>query len=182
MLEKSRVLGTRDVILSLHRVPENNFTPEQTREAFRATLRSLSAKAAKLGLTLHLRTDPEKTPGGMSELKRLIDQVGADHLKIAASTALLARDRAPGDLGSWKDRLGLWLVAAPGGDSAGDFHDLHAPLHGSPAFDDVACWVEAAPETPVVSDAILADPDQEYLEARALDRLRTSRDRPGRRP
>lgn len=174
VLDKARLLGAHDVIFSLHRYPENNFTEDQTRGAFVSTLRALSDRAAGDGITLHLRIAFGKPPRGVGETTALLDRVGAKNLKIAASTALLARDGTSVDaIQNWKERVGLWLIAGLS-DATGDAWDVHRPVHRTSSLEAVARWVATAPDAPVVSDALLNDPDDEYLEARTLDRLGTA--------
>ncbi len=175
VLDKAQILGVRDGILSLHRYPENNFTSEQTQAAFVATLKTLCAGAARRGITLHLRTAFAKPPWNLGELQTLLDQVGAQNLKIAASTAVLDREGASLEAArKLKDRLGLWLVAGSANDVAGAFWNAHVPVHLMTSTASLARWISLAPDIPIVSDAVLTTPDDEYLEARALDRLETA--------
>jgi hypothetical protein len=169
VMAKMQILGAHDLILSLHRHPENNFTNEQTQESFEKTLRSLAAEAGKLGITLHLRMAFGKPPWSLREMDALIEKVGTDNLRLAASTALLSRtERSPETIQVLKTRLGLWLLAAPQVDLAGTLWDVHAPLHRSAERVRVAEWISLAPDVPVVMDAIYANQDEEYLDAIAL--------------
>jgi hypothetical protein len=114
-------------------------------------------------------------------MKTLLDHVGAKNLKIAASTAVLTHEGASVDAApTLRGRLGLWLVASTQGDTDSDFRDAHRPIHRAPDFEAVARWVAMVPDAPVVSDALLTDPDDEYLEAKALDRLRAATRHPTR--
>lgn len=47
LLATMESLGLQDLVLSWHRVPENNFSPEQTMAAFAATFAQLLASASK---------------------------------------------------------------------------------------------------------------------------------------
>ena len=107
VLAKMELLGARDLILSLHRNPENNFTGDQTRAAFTATLKALAGEAAERGVTLHLRVGSGKPPRNLW-LKGLewLDRVNAPNLKLALSTASLERqppaaEAAAGSRTSW---------------------------------------------------------------------------------
>ncbi len=181
VLDKAKILGARDVILSLHRHPENNFSGEQTQAAFVSTLKALCAGAAGRDITLYLRTAFAKPPWNLGEMKTLLDQVGAQNLKVAASTAVLGREGTSVEtVGNLKHRLGLWLVAGHGDDAAGTFWNAYVPVHRMASAESVARWLSLAPDIPVVSDAVLENPDEEYLEARALDRLGTATGQPPR--
>jgi hypothetical protein len=174
VMAKMKALGSRDLVLSLHRQPENNFSSRQTQEAFEKTLRSLTADAAKFGIDLHLRMAFGKPPWTLGDMDALIERVGAENLHIAASTALLWRDDMSADATRvLKAKLGLWLVAAPQVDLTGRLWDAHAPLHRITDHAKVAQWLSLAPKAPILMDAVLSNQDEEYLDALALERLRT---------
>jgi hypothetical protein len=171
VLFKMEILGARDLILSLHRHPENNFSGEETQAAFEETLRTLASQAAGHKVTLHLRMAFGKPPWSLGETARLLDKVGAPNLRIAASTALLPDSGPSADLTKILDaKLGLWLVAASRADIAGKQWDAHALLDNSP-IRSAAQWLARSPETPLVLDGIYASQDEEYLDAAVLERL-----------
>jgi hypothetical protein len=94
------------------------------------------------------------------------------NLHIAASTALLSQADISADAaGILKARLGLWLLAAPQVDQSGKLWNAHAPLHRVADRAPVAAWLSLAPDAPVLMDAVFASPDEEYLDAQALERL-----------
>jgi len=172
VMVKMQIFGSHDLILSLHRYPENNFTSEQTQESFEKTLRDMTAEAGKLGITLHLRMALGKPPWSLREMDALIGKIGAGNLRLAASAALLSHaERSPEATQILKARLGLWLLAAPQVDVAGKLWDVHAPLHRSAERPKAAEWISLVPRVPVVMDAVFANQDEEYLETQALERL-----------
>ena len=169
VLAKMEILGARDLIVSLHRHPENNFTSEQTRASFIATLQALASQAAARGVTLHLRVGFGKPPWNLAEALELVERVGMPNLKLALSTSLLERQPpSPEITARLKDPLGLWLVAASRRDAAGKIWDAHAPIHDAVDPNALIRSLAISPATPAVLDAVLNDPDAEYLEARAL--------------
>jgi hypothetical protein len=172
ILEKMEILGARDLILSLHRHPENNFTDEQTRAAFETTLRALARLAESHHITLYLRMALGKPPGSLAEMNTLLDRVGAANLRIAASTALLARARDSAETREiLKEKLGLWLVASARTDVAGAMWDAHAPLHNASDLGPTAAWLALGPDRPMLLDTLCTDADEAYLDAVALARL-----------
>jgi hypothetical protein len=174
VMTKMKVLGARDLILSLHRYPENNFTGPQTQESFEKTLRKLAADAAQLGITLHLRMALGKPPWTLGEMDALMEKVGAKNLRIAAGTALLSRVDLSADAARvLKARLGLWLVAGSQKDETGKLWDAHAPVHRDMDRAGIARWIALAPDAPILLDAVLVNQDEEYLEALALAQLQT---------
>ena len=172
MLAKMEILGGRDLVVSLHRQPENNFTPGQTRDAFTATLKALTSRAAASGVTLHLRVGFGKPPSSLAEGFEWLDRIGAPNLKLAVSTALLEQKLpAAATAARLKLKLGLWLVAASRNDVAGKIWDAHAPIHFARSPDALARALALSPATPAILDALYANQDQEYLDAVALERV-----------
>ena len=70
-----------------------------------------------------------------------------------------------------KDKLGLWLLSAPAYDVAGALWNTNTPIAERVPPDALAPLLAIAPDAPILLDAVYADQDQEYLDARALDRL-----------
>ena len=172
VLAKMEVLGARDLLFTLHRHPENNFTGEQTEAAFAATLKTLAAQAADRQVTLHLRLAFGKPPWSLDEGLRWIERVGAPNLKLAPATALLADQAPPAEMAArLKDHLGFWLVAAPGRDLAGQLWDAHRPVAAIEGENLIWRWLALLPRASLVLDAVVAGPDDEYREARAAEQL-----------
>ncbi len=175
IMVKMEILGARDLILSLHRFPENNFTGEQTKESFAETLRHLAAKADWHGIAMHLRMAFGKPPWSLKEMDALLGEVGVDNLRLAASTALLSEDEPSAEVaGILRTRLGLWLAATSQKDLSGRVWDAHTPVHHSDKMADIAEWIALVPDRPVVLDAVFANQDEEYLESLALRDVSTS--------
>ena len=170
VLDKMEVIGARDLILSLHRNPENNFTDEQTRQAFTATLKGLASQAAEHGITLHLRIGFGKPPWNVAEGLEWLSRVNAPNLRLALRTASLGQELPSAEATTHlKDKLGLWLVAASQRDAAGKVWDMHSPVHLQHSPEYLAKWLALSPGSPAVLDAVLANQDEEYLEAVALE-------------
>lgn len=171
LLAKMETLSARDLVFSLHRQPENNFTAEQTRASFVTTLEALASQAAARGVTLHLRVGFGKPPWNLAEALELLDRIGAPDLKLALSTALLERQPpSPEITARLKDQLGLWLIATSRRDAVGKIWDAHAPIHSGSDLDALSRWLAISPATPAVLDAVLDDQDAEYLDAVAFDK------------
>ena len=78
----------------------------------------------------------------------------------------------------FKEKLGLWLVAASRKDIAGKMWDAHAPIHNGQGMEPLARLLALSPGTPAVLDAIYADQDEEYLDAMALARVLSQSQKP----
>ena len=170
VLEKMELLGAHDLILSLHRDPENNFTHEQTTASFEATLRDLCKRAETCKVTLHLRTGSGKPPYSLAEAAGYLDRVGARNLRLAVSTATLPANALRGNEAQsiLKDKLGIWLVAARDSDLGGATWNRNAAIAGRESVSRLATVLSMFPETPVLLDAAYGTPDAEYLDVRAL--------------
>jgi hypothetical protein len=172
VIDKMFILGSRNLVLSLHRFPENNFSGEQTLKAFGETLRALSTAAADKGVTLHLRLTFGKPPWSLVEAGQWLDQWKLDNVRLAAATALLP-ERAPSLQESevMKKYLGLWLVAGARKDVAGKVWDTHFPIHRSARETAVKLWLAAFPGVPLALDGICETQDEEYLDILALEQI-----------
>jgi sugar phosphate isomerase/epimerase len=180
VMAKMEILGARDLVLSLHRHPENNFTGEQTGASFATALKSLASEAASHGITLYLRVDRTKQPRSLAEGLDWLDRVGTANLKLAVNPGLLAGNSPAGEVANrFKDKLGLWLVAGSQKDGAGKIWDSHAPIQSGTDWKALANTLAVAPAALLLLDAIYAGPDEEYLDAtnleRALERVSAKR-------
>ncbi len=178
LILKMEMVGARDLVMSLHRYPENNFTDEQTRTSFITTFKELSNQAALHGVTLHLRVGFGKPPWGVSEAVDFVDRVGARNFKLAISTALPVRQLPSPEISQRMiEKLGFWLVADVQKDASGKIWDAHAPIQSGAGLESLSRWIALSPGAPMVLDALLEGADAEYLEAKAVDKLLTEANR-----
>jgi hypothetical protein len=163
VMDKMEILHWPDLILCLHRQPENNFTAEQSRAALTATLKTLAGWAAARNLTLHLRLASPKPPRTVAESLEWLDRVGAPNLKLAISTALLDPGSLPAQVKSrLKTAVGLWLVAGSRRDGSFNLWDDHAPIHSQPERDSLAQAIALCPNAPLLLDGVYPSQDDEY--------------------
>lgn len=101
VMAKMQIIGARQLLLSLHRLPENNY--EGGWEGFDPALKHLAAEAAQRGITLHLRQAPDKSP---PDLLPMLTRIGAANLKIAAPSGNVNEKT--------KAAVGIWLASSPG--------------------------------------------------------------------
>ncbi len=192
ILEKVELLGAKDMILCLHRAPENNFTRKQTEDSFVSSVRRICDKAAGLGITLHLRTkcaDPD-TIGlknlkkvetdfhdmGLSELLQFIQKVGRKNLKVAAGTALLfaAEDRMDDLIAEIGKHIGLCLLAAPEKDVTGRIWSINSPLAVLKDTEKLYELLSKMTEVPIVLDTIYPDWNAAYRDVRLVEEIKRS--------
>lgn len=77
-MDKMQILGAKQLLISLHRLPENNY--DKGWEGFDPALKRLAAEAAKRDITLELCLAPHKTPGNP---QAILARIGAANLKLA---------------------------------------------------------------------------------------------------
>lgn len=169
VLAKMSVLGASDLLLSLHRHPENNFSDSQTSAGFEQTLKRLAADAAARGVTLHLRLAFGKPPWTLAEAAGLIDRVGAGNVRLAPSTGLLWRQPEASEIAVLKGRMGLLLVAGQDRDIAGAAWDAHGRLASVADRRNLESWLAVERTAPVVLDAVFASPEEEVQDARVIE-------------
>ncbi len=173
VLTKMGTVGTQDLLLSLHRVPDG-LTKEQTEPGFVQALKTIAGQAQALGITLHLRMALHKLPGTLAEAAALIAKAGMPNLKLApALSLLLAGPDKPAALAPLlKGGPGLWLCAAPRCDAAGQLYEAHAPLHTLPPAEQkrMQAWLKLRGKAAVIFDAVLSSHDEEYLDSGAVER------------
>jgi hypothetical protein len=170
---KMGALGARDLVLSLHRFPENNFTEEQSWDSFEQTLRRLCQQGEKCGLLLHLRLAPAKPPRNLAEALRFIDKVGAKNLRLAPSVALAGSQE--GQIPA--DKLGMWLISGTASDITGTVWNWNAPVAASEQGRQLSPLLSAGPEVPLVLDATYINQEAEYHDIKVLEQLATARAR-----
>jgi hypothetical protein len=168
IMEKMMVLGAHDLIVCLHKQPENSFDATQTRNGFVETLRALAAQAAERKMTIHLAMTP-KNYQGMDVMTKLVREVGASNLLLAPNVAMLIeQNRQPGTID--QDALpliGLWLLSA----SARDINNRSWTCQATLSDSDIAAqtwrdWMALAGEKPIMLNATYDSPEAEYRDIR----------------
>jgi hypothetical protein len=165
LLEKMSILQTHDLILSLNRIPENNFTTEESLKSFETTLRSVCSEAEKNNIKVHLRMCQGKPPHSINEAIAFINRVGAENLYLAPSIGLLLAQKAkPENIN--QEKIGLWLVSAPEFDIGGHLWNIHAPLSSGDWNLKISEFLSIKPQIPIIFDAIYHNWDEVYKDAR----------------
>lgn len=137
-----------DVVLSLHRTPENDYSPAKCQHDFAATTRRLAAEAASRDITLHLRVGTDgKQPSSLAAAELFLDSCGRPkNLKLALGTAMAVGGGIPiASIADSYDSIGLWLVSAPVYDPWGSSASKPTLLtnHGTLASVSSDSWVAA---------------------------------------
>jgi len=171
VIEKIALLGSHDLVMSLHRSPETNYTQEQTREDFENSLREICRLSGEKGITVYLRVSPNKPPYSIEEARQYIETVGAPNLRIAVCTAAVfaGESSARDSLNEVKDHIGLWLVAMPGVDIGGKLWSVHERVAGHASVESLRNILTVLPDVPVVLDCVYSNHDEEYADVKVLE-------------
>ena len=168
VIAKMEILPARDLVMSLHRYPETNFSEEQAWQSFEATLRQVSERARRREVTVHLRLSLNKPPEDVKKAVEFAGRVGAPNLRLAPSTAFLLASKAGLDenLALLKGQVGLWLVSSSQTDVAGRVWTANGPVRACQDGRALARILAIAPEAPLLFDVPYASPDEAYLDAK----------------
>ena len=121
LLDKMDALGARDLVIALHRRPENNITEEDSQAQMEGVVRRLCRQAAKKDITVYLRQSPNRCTGTLASLSRWVrERVKEPNFKSAPSLAAQMLNEG-GDVQKIAKSIesfdaDLWLVAAPAKD------------------------------------------------------------------
>ena len=172
LLGKMEKLGARDLVLTLHRHPENNFTDQQSQDSFAATLREVCALAEVRKITIHLRLALGKPPWSVEAAVQMLVKLGTPNLRLAPSTALILAGKAAlaDSAAPLRGRVGLWFLSAPVVDTAGQLYSANGRLADTPHAVPALKLLSLVPGVPVVIDGLCRNPDDEYREVRLLER------------
>jgi len=178
---KAARLGARDVLMSLHRQPENHCGAERTEALFVEGMRELCRLAGNHGMTIHLQYQRNRWWGfrwwngpflGAAERTlAFLDKIPATNLRLAIDVGHSAWNgqtlaevaKAAGD------RIGVVLYSAPSKDIFGQVYDAHAPVANSGV--DLSA-VSTLTDVPQVLDGCYPDQNAEYADCRAVWGLR----------
>jgi hypothetical protein len=172
LLNKMAMLNARDLILSLHRFPENGFTAEESWNSFDETMKHICADAGNHGIAVYLRMSPGKPPWNIQSAMDFIDRVGADNLYLAPSTGLLLAQRTePVEIPKLvKDKIGVWLLSTPEFDVGGNLWNSYVPLSNGDWRDQIGEFISLAPESPMILDAVYQNWDEVCQDLKILEK------------
>jgi hypothetical protein len=175
VMGKMEILQAHDLILSLHRYPENNFTRAQSWQSFEATLRQICEGARRQEGRVYLRLSLNKPPEDLNKAVEFVGRVGALNLRLAPSTAfLLAKKTGLSEARKLLEgKVGLWLLDTPQTDIVGRTWNGHAPIRGYRDRQGLANILAIAPQAPLVFNGVYKNHDEEYLDAKTLRQILT---------
>jgi sugar phosphate isomerase/epimerase len=174
LVENMQALGAKDLLISLHRLPETNFTQKQFDASLQETCRTLAREAAARGITVHLRQTPKKGTPTLDSLTHWVKAVNEPNFRAApALAALLAQGGDPAGLAKLVAGFPCDLVLLSGceRDVHGQLWSLHAPLTRAKNQAGFAPLLAALkqPGRLLILDACYTSRDEEYRDARLLE-------------
>ena len=132
LMVKMVALGSHDLILSLHRIPENYITYFETLSSFNDTLWLLFNQALTLGINVHIR-DTAKNPLGTLALSGWLQACNLSGIKIGLNTGILYNEGFNPDIQSLvvTQAAGFVFISAPSYDMFGQLYSETSPLAGA---------------------------------------------------
>lgn len=157
VLAKMKLAGFTNAVIATHMTPEFGATPEQIEASFKRGLSDLCRRAKECGIILHLQNRAGRWHGSVTEVLRLIDELGADNLRFACN---ISRADVKDSLKQAGDRLGMVLVSAP---------DRSVPEIQQPvSMRGLDLGVLRTLKVPVVLDGEYAGPDDVFKDVTAV--------------
>ncbi len=169
IINKMKIIGSMNLVLSLHRYPENNFTAEQTENSFIETLQRICDSANKHNININLRICNGKPPWNITDAIKYIERVKKDNFFLAPTTALIIYSGLKiENLKDLMDKIRILMVSSPEYDISGHLWNANASIAGR---SDVIEIISSIPQAIIVLDSIYYNKDMEYKDAYALDVL-----------
>lgn len=174
VVEKAALLGAKDVVIKAHRVPENNYTSEQTYQDTIASLQEICDFAAQKGMNVSLRVSLQSqlgwgVPGSTLESAlKLSADIGKDNFYLAPTLYALKNAIASNKLWeSAKSKVSFILVAGWLEDENNGGVWTDSATLTSLSDENVALFKGAIPaDVGVIFDAVYQNADEEYLDAK----------------
>lgn len=173
VIAKMKILPAKDLIISLHRYPENNFSDQQTWQSFEQTVRQVCMQADAQGIKVHLRLRWGAPPADLETALAFLNRVSAPNLSLAPGTAaLIATNVDPAQATQLlRGRVSLWFMSATETDITGSIWNENAPVRSCRDPERLAALLSIAPAAPIVLDALYPNHDEEYLDVMYLRKL-----------
>jgi len=188
VVKRMGLIGSKDLVLRLHRAPENNFTYDQTYESLVNTIREICETAETLGITVYLRTGKSDPAAldlaslrpqhsnfhdmSVADLVAFIRTVDSNNLKLAISMAmvLVARKSGIDVVKGAEDEIGMWLISAPRWDITGRLWSINSPLTTYQDESEVMQVLRSIHGQPMVLDVPYKSWNETYEDVRLIDR------------
>lgn len=182
LLQKTEIYMVTDLIISLHRVPENDITYSATLKDFNNTLHTLVQLASARNIRIHLQDSVKNPTGSINATQLWLDGCNlSDSIKIAPNLALLMDQSLSGIEAIIKDAP-LFFLNTPKDDMYGHRYTVNNPIYSQADAVTVQlnelCSMRICPYQanqngqsviPLVIDAYFSNEDEEYQDVNWLE-------------
>ena len=172
VIDKMAVLGAGDLILSMQRTIENNFSREKFNESIQKSIKEICRYSAKHQINVNLRMTSDRNPVDPGLLSTLINSVNEPNLFISPSTAFLLGkpDEFEKNLSLLKKlKYRILLVSAPEKDIFGTLWNTNKPINNYPDKKALKQLLSANPEISQILDGSYCGPDEEYIDINTIE-------------
>ncbi len=172
VIDKMVLLGSRDLILSLHRTIENNFTTKAFYSSFVSSLNELADYCKPRNINVHLRLPLERplTPG---KAIQIVENSGRDNLFIIPGVAgLTGRNSQEIPSGLKPDYVKLLSLSGIRKDDYSQLYDENAPVSVTSNPETVRNLLERFPDASLLFDGNYTGWDEVYSDLKWMKRFR----------
>ena len=183
LLQKAEIYTVTNLIISLHRKPENDITLSATLQEMNSTLHTLVKLARDRNITIHIRDSVKNPTGDINGTYQWLQKCGLNNsIKIAPNLALIIEQPLLLNNSIIKD-IPLFFLNTPRYNIYGYRYTVNGPI-----FDQAAtvaqqlatlCNLRACPYQansnviPLVIDAYFSNEDEEYQDVKWLETFLT---------
>jgi hypothetical protein len=174
VMKKMKVMGAGDMILSVHRMAENNLSDKQFVNMLHESFRDICREAAENDINVHIKSVPGSPFKLIGQLSDLVTAINEPNLYFAPSTAMIlcSQEEYKSALKSLKNgKSGLCFVSACEIDNYGKVWNANCPIHYFTDQKAIKVLLDAMPENFLILDGIYPDKDEEYLDAKVINTL-----------
>jgi hypothetical protein len=172
VIDKATLLECKNVILSLHRMIENNFTQEEFDSSFSATIREIGVYAKTKGIDLHIRLSMNKSMP-LNKASEILSDIKSDNLYLSPGLPFLRVKSSFMEYASKviSDKIKLIFLSSPEYDLFGQLYNENAPLFLNENKSEIVNLIETFPKAIWIFDGNYNSWDDEYKDVNYFNRM-----------
>ena len=182
LLQKAEIYTVTNLIISLHRIPENDITYSATLQGFNDTLHSLVQLANARNIKIHMQDSIKNPTGSIGITYQWLQNCGlGGSIKVAPNLALLMA-QSLSDISVVIKDAPLFFLNAPKDDLYGYCYTVNGPIYDQATTVakrlNELCSIRSCPYQasqkvsnviPLVIDAYFSNEDEEYQDVKWLE-------------
>ena len=182
LLQKAEIYTVTNLIISLHRIPENDITYSATLQGFNNTLHSLVQLANARNIKIHMQDSIKNPTGSVGVTYQWLQNCGlGGSIKVAPNLALLM-EQSLSDISVVIKDAPLFFLNAPKDDLYGYRYTVNGPIYDEASTVakrlNELCSIRTCPYQanqkepnviPLVIDAYFSSEDEEYQDVKWLE-------------